>query len=119
MAAQVQGSIVSDLGLTRYALIEGAVIGAVIFAILGEAAGWRRFWRAIAALLTSFSFSGVVVHAATKVTEPTPELQQAVAALVGVGGVYLVEAYLRMISRRSDKIVADALRRVLPRSDDA
>lgn len=101
-------SIMADLGLTRFPVIEGAVFGALIFFLVGDSEGLLpRARRALAALLFSFLAAPFVVLASAWAAHfVSPDLstiiagaegQKLIAALWGAGGVWIVEAYMRML----------------------
>lgn len=102
----------SDVGL-RPSVLAGALMGAVVFALVANGAPLDRLRRAFAGFVVSWLLTGALIWLAGKAVVLPVDVERAIAGAVAAAGVYLAEGWIGFSRRRAPEVVASVAGRLL------
>lgn len=114
--APLMDTLAADIGL-RPSVLAGALMGAIVFALVATGAPRERLRRASAGFLVSWMISGGLIWLVGRVVALPVDAERALAGLVSAGGVYAAEAWVAYARRSAPSVIASVADRLLKRGE--
>lgn len=115
--APLMDTLAADVGL-RPSVMAGALMGAVVFALVANGAPLDRLRRAFAGFVVSWMVTGALIWLFGKAVAVPADVERAVAGAIAAAGVYLAEGWIGYSRRRGPEVIAGVADRLLKRGGD-